>query len=329
VTVAERAGVSIASVSRVLNGLTASSAMVRRVRKASEELGYVPDATARSLKAGKSMQLAFAVENVANPVYSEMMSAIEHETKAAGFRLLLHSTGADPVDEIELLRGLRRRYVDGLIFSPIRITAEHLQLLKDTPVPVTVIGTLPEDFPLDSVRTDSRQGAGFAIKHLVEGGRRRVAFVNGALDTNPGTARRDGYQKALAAHGLPFDERLVRVGGEFTFGAGYRATLDLWKSARPDALFCAADLIAVGALRALAELGVRVPEDVAVVGMDDTELAAMCTPSLTSVSLGSRERARLAANLMLERLASPGLAPRRLFVEPKLVIRESSRASSS
>ena len=321
---------SIASVSRVLNGLTASSAMVRRVRKASEELGYVPDATARSLKAGKSMQLAFAVENVANPVYSEMMSAIEHETKAAGFRLLLHSTGADPVDEIELLRSLRRRYVDGLIFSPIRITAEHLQLLKDTPVPVTVIGTLPEDFPLDSVRTDSRQGAALAIQHLVEGGRRRVAFVNGALDTNPGAARRDGYDKALATHGLPYDERLVRVGGEFTFGAGYRATRDLWKEgARPDALFCAVDLIAVGALRALAELGVRVPHDVAVVGMDDTELAAMSTPSLTSVYLGSRERARLAANLMLERLASPGLAPRRLFVEPKLVIRESSQARSA
>ncbi len=320
---------SIASVSRVLNGLTASTAMVRRVRKASEELGYVPDATARSLKAGKSMQLAFAVENVANPVYSEMMSAIEHETKAAGFRLLLHSTGADPVDEIELLRSLRRRYVDGLIFSPIRITAEHLQLLKDTPVPVTVIGTLPDDFPLDSVRTDSRQGAALAIQHLVEGGRRKIAFVNGALDTNPGTARREGYEKALAANGLPYDERLVRVGGAFTFAAGYSATRDLFKNARPDALFCAGDLIAVGALRALAELGVRVPEDVAVVGMDDTELAAMSTPSLTSVYLGSRERARLAANLMLERLASPGLAPRRLFVEPKLVIRESSRARSA
>jgi LacI family transcriptional regulator len=320
--------VSVASVSRVLNGLTASSAMVRRVRKASEELGYVPDAMARSLKAGKSMQLAFAVENVANPVYAEMMSAIEHRTKAAGFRLLLHSTGADPVDEVELLRSLRRRYVDGLILSPIRISAEHLALLRNTPVPVTIIGTLPEDFPLDSVRTDSRHGAGLAIRHLVEGGRRSIAFVNGALDTNPGTARRDGYQKALADNGLPYDERLVRVGGEFTFGAGYRATSDLLKNARPDALFCAGDLIAVGALRALAELGRRVPEDVAVVGMDDTELAAMSTPSLTSVSLGSRERARLAADLMLERLASPGLAPRRLFVEPQLVVRESSAARS-
>lgn len=327
VTVAERAGVSIASVSRVLNGLPASTEMERRVRAATAALDYIPDARGRSLKAGRTMQLAFAVADIANPVYVEMMRAIDERTKAAGFRLVLHSTGSDPVNEIDLIEGLGRRYVDGLILSPLRITPEHLRSLRAASVPVVIIGTLPDDEPVDAVRADSRRGVGLAIEHLVAAGRRSIGFVNGDPRTVPGTARHEGYRSALSVAGLKYDQRLEAVGGEFNYAAGYSAARQLFTRARPDGLFCADDLIAVGAMRALADLHVRVPDDVAVIGMDDTELARMSTPALSSVSLGSAERARLAAGLLLERLKDPSLAPRHLTVAPHLAVRESSGGS--
>ena len=329
VTVARRAGVSIASVSRVLNGLPASSDMERRVRAATAALDYVPDARGRSLKAGRTMQLAFAVADIANPVYVEMMRAIDELTKAAGFRLVLHSTGSDPANEIDLIEGLGRRYVDGLILSPLRITPEHLRSLRAAHVPVVIIGSLPDEEPVDSVRADSRRGVGLAIEHLVANGRRRVGFVNGDPRTVPGTARHEGYRSALTLAGLRYDARLEAVGGAFTYAAGHEAAHRLFPSAHLDALFCADDLIAVGAMRALADLHLRVPEDVAVVGMDDTELARMSMPALTSVSLGSAERARLAAGLLLDRLKDPTLPPRHLTVAPHLVVRESSGGPSA
>jgi LacI family transcriptional regulator, galactose operon repressor len=324
VTVAKRAGVSIASVSRVLNGLPASPEMLRRVRAASAALDYVPDVRGRSLKAGRTMQLAFAVADIANPVYVEMMRAIEERTKAAGFRLVLHSTGSEPANEIELIEGLGRRYVDGLILSPLRLTPEHLRSLRAASVPVVIIGSLPDDEPVDSVRAESRRGVGLAIEHLVATGRRSIGFVNGDPRTVPGVARQEGYRSALAVAGLEYDERLEAVGGEFTYAAGHAAARRLLSLPRPDAIFCADDLLAVGAMRALADLRLRVPEDVAVVGMDDTELARMCTPALSSVSLGSAERARIAAGMLLERLTDPSLGPRHLTVAPRLIVRESS-----
>ena len=329
VTVANRAGVSIASVSRVLNGLPASPEMSRRVHAATAALAYVPDVRGRSLKAGRTMQLAFAVADIANPVYVEMMRAIEERTKAAGFRLVLHSTGSDPANEIDLIQGLGRRYVDGLILIPLRITPEHFRALRAASVPVVIIGSLPDDEPMDSVRAESRRGVGLAIEHLVAAGRRSIGFVNGDPSTVPGTARQEGYRTALGVAGLKHDERFEAVGGEFTYAAGYTAARQLLGRARPDALFCADDLLAVGAMRALADLHLRVPDDVAVVGMDDTELARMSTPALSSVSLGSAERARIAAGMLLDRLKDPALAPRHLTVAPHLVVRESSGGKRS
>lgn len=329
VTVARNAGVSIASVSRVVNGQPASPDMVRRVRDAADQLGYVPDSLARSLKAGQTHQLAFAVSDIANPVYIAMMRAVEGVTRRAGFRLVIHSTGADPVEEVDLLRDLAHRYVDGLILSPLRITDRLLECLADATAPVVVVGTLPDDAGVDTVRADSRSGVALAVRHLLEQGRQRIGFINGQIDTVPGSARHDGWQAALASAHVPYDDSLAAVADDFTFQAGYAATRSLLGRSDPDALFCSNDLLALGALRALAERGRRVPDDVAVVGMDDTELASMSSPSLSSVSLASEERGRLAASLLLERLADPSLPVRRLQVSPRLVVRGSSLNSTA
>ena len=324
VTVAREAGVSIASVSRVMNGLPATPEMVERVRAASEAVGYVPDAVARSLRAGRTSQLAFTVADVANPVYVAMMRAIVRVTRRASYRLLLGSSDSDPDVEIALLRSLRNRHVDGLILSPIRVTPELLDELRRAARPVVVIGTLPDDVPVDNVRADSRRGVGLAIEHLRDAGHGAVAFINGPTDTVPGTARLEGYRAALEASGLPFDPALVVTARDFTFAAGRDAAGELFAHQRPTALFCANDLLAIGALRALEGLGLSVPDNVAVVGMDDTELAEMSSPALSSVSLASEQRGELAARLLLERLDHPDAPPARVSVPPRLVVRGSS-----
>jgi LacI family transcriptional regulator len=236
----------------------------------------------------------------------------------------VHATGGRVADETALLRRLANRYVDGMIISPIRITDAHAEALASSPVPVVVIGQLPDDVPVDNVRTDSRTGIALAVDHLVGTGRRRIGFINGPLDTVPGAARDAGFRAAAVRHGL--DESLVEV-GDFHYSAGRAAAERLLARVEPDALVCANDLIAVGALHALLVARMRVPEDVALVGMDDTELAQMSFPQISSVSLGSEVRGRRAAELLVERIDQPGLPPRRAHVEPRLVIRASSEVS--
>ncbi|MFC5924002.1 LacI family DNA-binding transcriptional regulator [Micromonospora vulcania] len=326
-TVAARAGVSIASASRVLNGIGGSPETIRKVRAAAAEVGYVPNAIARSLQSQRTGLVALAVEDIGNPVYVEMMRAIEAVVASSGRQLVVHATGGRIDNETALLRRLANRYVDGMIVSPIRVTDDHLAALVDSPVPVVVVGQLAEDAAVDNVRTDSRHGVALAVDHLVATGRRRIGFVNGPLDTVPGTARDAGFRAALARHGVPLDEELIEVGDYFQYVAGRTATERLLARTDPDALVCANDLIAVGALHALLAAGRRVPQDVAVVGMDDTELARMMFPQLSSVSLGSTERGRRAAELLLQRIADPTLPPRREQVPPSLAIRASSGAS--
>ncbi len=323
-TIAQRAGVSIASVSRVLNGLPTKAETERRVMSAARELGYVPNSAARSLKSRRSNQLGFAIADIGNPAYLAMIREIQPIFKAAGYRLVLHSTDVDTADEIEVLRGLGERYVDGLIMVPLRMTREHLDMFAGARAPIVIIGSVPDGTPVDNVRTDSRTGVRLAVEHLHGLGRRRIGFLNGPLDTVPGAARGAAYIEALEACGLPYDKNLVEVGDFYRAEGAQAAERLLGRAPEIDALLCANDLIAFGALETLRRTGRRVPEDVAVAGMDDTDLATLAWPPLTSVSLGSAERGRVAAELLLDRLGKGPRAPRVVTVEPRLVIRAST-----
>jgi LacI family transcriptional regulator len=324
--VAERAGVSIASVSRVLNGLATSDDVRDTVLRAAAELDYVPDAVARSLKFGRTDQVALAVADVGNPVYVSMVHAITGVLGAAGYRLVISSDGADPRDQLGLLTTVNRGYCDGLILSPLRVTPELVEGLGATRQPLVVIGSLPEHLDIDNVRTDSAAGVGLALAHLATTGRRRVAFVNGPLDTVPGAARLRGYLEHTAALGLATSAELQVECADFTYAAAAPAVEALLAQATPDAIMCANDLLAVAALNVLRRRGIAVPDDVAVVGMDDTDIAELVTPALTSVDLGAARRAATAAELLLDRLAAGGaeLPARRVTVQPTLTVRESA-----
>lgn len=298
--------------------------MVERVNDAADALGYVVDARARSLKLGRTEQLALSVEDLGNPVYVSMMRAIESVVRAAGFRLLVSSTGSDPHDEIDIIRGLHHGYADGLILSPLRITDEVLAELATMRVPVVIIGGLPAGVQIDNVRANSPRGVRLAVDHLIATRRKAIGFVNGPVDTVPGSARSGGFLRAMKSAGLGVSAAQMASGSDFTYEAGEKAANALLDKFKPDALVCANDLIALGAVRALQARGLDVPNDVAVVGMDDTDLAQLVTPALTSVSLGSEERGRIAATMLLDRLSDPALPAQRSTVQPRLVERTST-----
>lgn len=321
--VAEAAGVSIASASRALNGMSASPETVDKVRSAARELGYVADARARSLKTGRTMSLGYFVADIGNPVYVEMMAAIEAVTTAAGYRLIVATTGG-AADTVDLVEGLERGYVDGVLLSPLRVTDELARAVDRARVPVVVLGRMPDEVDVDVVRPDSARGVRLAVDHLVGMGRSRLAFLNGPSDTTPGEVRLRGFVDAIARHPRVTGE--VVEADDFTMAAGREAICDLTR-ARPlpvDAVVAANDLLAVGAMHCAAEHGVTIPEDLAVVGMDDTALAGMFRPGLTSVNLGSAQRGMLAAELLLARLKDPACPTSRTLVTPSLSVRAST-----
>lgn len=327
--VAARAGVSVASVSRVLNGGSASEDLARRVREAAAELGYVPDASARTMRTGRTDQITLAVADVGNPVYVQMMRTVTGIVAKAGYRLVVSSTGSDPQSQIDLVGSLNRGYADGLLISPLRVTPELLDALSSSRLPIVVIGSLPPEVDIDSVRADSATGIGLAVEHLIGQGRRRIALVNGPVDTVPGSARLAGYLTALERFGLAPGSELQVTATGFTYRAGRRATAALLGQSTPDAIIGANDLLAVGALKELAAAGLTVPSDVAVVGMDDTDAAELATPSLTSVDLGSSKRAKAAAQLLIRRIEEPDAPVSRLVIDPSLSVRESTPGSAA
>jgi LacI family transcriptional regulator, galactose operon repressor len=328
-TVARLANVSIASASRVLNGIRTNPETLERVTAAAEAVGYAPNAAARSLRSNRTGQIAFAMPDVANPVYTTMVSSIQQVARAHGVRLLLHSTDGDIEDELALLRDLKQRYVDGVILVSLRFTEAHVDAIARAAVPVALLGRPLKGARVDTVRANSRRGAVDAVRHLHAVGRSRIAFINGPEATTPGSARRLGYLHGLRACGLArAGDALVEVADDFTLEPGREAAERLLARARPDAIFCANDLLALGAIGALRAAGLDVPGDVAVVGMDNTSLTTISIPSLTSVDLGSAERGKIAAELLLERIDHPTRRPRVASVEPRLVVRASSGAGA-
>ncbi len=315
---------SVASASRVLNGIRTSPDTIERVRAAAESVGYVPNEAARSLRSRRTGQIAFAMPDVANPVYTTMVGSIQEVARAGGLRLMLHSTGGDRDDELAIVRDLKRRFVDGLILCSLQLTGEHARELDRAAAPVVVIGRPTKAAAVDTVRANSRKGAADAIRHLHSLGRRRIAFVNGPPETAPGSSRRLGYLDGLRACGLERDDTLIEVADDFMIEPGLQAAGRLLARTRPDAIFCANDLLAVGTLSALRAANFEVPGDVAVVGMDNTGLSEVTWPPLTTIDLGSAERARIAAELLLKRIEHPARRQQNVGVEPRLVVRASS-----
>ena len=323
--VARLAGVSPAVVSYVTNGSHAVGAQTRaRVLAAIEELGYRPNALARSLATSRSHTLGLLLPDSSNPYFAELSSAIEDAAFAAGFTVLL-GNGDDEVDrEMTYVRTFLDRQVDGVIVCPSNDFSHGFDELVAAKVPVVSTDRVSRESPLPAVVVDNEGGARMATEHLIGHGRRTFACISGHGDMSPAQGRAAGWRQALEGAGLGVDRGLLAF-VDFTARGGWDATRELLeREPGIDALFVASDLQAVGALRALADSGRRAGTDVSVIGFDGIRLGEYISPRLTTVAQPFGAISTTVVELMVELIDhpdQPDLTPR--ILPTRLEIRES------
>ncbi|WP_157973788.1 LacI family DNA-binding transcriptional regulator [Desertihabitans aurantiacus] len=318
--VARASGVSTTTVSHVLTGKRpVAAATQERVRHAVAELGYRPSRVARQLRMGSSQVVAVVVPDITNPFYGQLTRGLADALGAPWGSYVCNTDGSAAREQFFLSDAVARG-VDGIVISSAGATGE-LAVGPDWPPLVTVGGGL-EEVSVDGVLPADREGAYAAVQHLLARGARHVAMVVGSRAT--ASHRLEGYQEALRDHGLEPADDLVAP-GDFTRQGGRVAMTRLMRrDPRPDAVFCANDLMAIGALDAARELGLRVPDDVRLVGFDDIEAAAMVSPALTTVVNPAYQSGWAAGDLLKDRLVRGVDGPRRTVSLPcRLVVRES------
>ena len=326
--VADRAGVSTTTVSHVINNTRFVSEDVRRrVQAAMDELGYWPNALARSLRRGETHTIGLVLPDSANPFFAEVGHAVEAAAFAAGYSVLLCNTEGDCAKEQSYLDVLAEKHVDGVILIAAGDCLGSLPALS-LRLPVAVVDRDLPDIQLDAVLADNRQGGFLATQHLYALGHRRIACITGPSHLTPSAERVIGYREALAAAGLPVAEDLI-LRGDFHPESGRRGAHALFALPDPPtAIFACNDLLAIGVLRAAAETGRRIPDEMAVVGFDDIEIASYVFPQLTTISQPKLEMGRRAVLRLLERMTDKTRSPRRDVFAPTLVVRESSQVSA-
>jgi LacI family transcriptional regulator len=325
--VAERAGVSVTTVSHVVNATRpVSNDLRQRVLAAMEALGYRPNLLARSLRRGHTHTVGMILPDNVNPFFAEVARGVEDEAFARGYSVILCNTDGDVEKEGRYATLLAEKRVDGILFVAAGGGTEQVHALVARGVPLVVVDREMPDLPVDQVLTDNARGGWLATQHLVALGHRRIGCITGPSDLTPSAQRVTGYRRALEEMGIPADERLV-VRGDFQYASGYDAARRLLAlDEPPTAIFACNDLMAVGAISAALALGRRVPADLSIVGFDDVGLARFANPPLTTVRQNTYEMGKAAVELLLERVREQNVAPRRRVLETSLVVRSSTAA---
>lgn len=327
--VAEAAGVSIATVSAVLNkSARVSPLREERVLRAVAELGYAPQRSARSLRQGKTMMLSLIVPDIANPFFGTIGRIVEQEADKRGYAVLLSNSGEDEVKEQRYLQHARGHNVDGLILSitgPWQHYAEEWR--QHIGVPAILVDRDIPDLDLECVATDNRLASELAIRHLLSLGHRRIGAVLGPDHLSPSAERTEGYLTAIADSAADRDPALVRKADFHTPDAYAKCQALLSLPIRPTAIFVANNLMAIGALRAITEAGLRCPADLSVIAIDDFEWSAAFYPRLTTVSQPVEAIGRRAVERLMNLLeGNPPIEPRKELLRPELIVRDTCAA---
>jgi LacI family transcriptional regulator len=327
--VARMAGVSQSAVSYIANDIAASRIpeVTRwRVLAAIEELGYVPDRAARSLRTRKTLTLACIIPDITNPFYPAFQRGIQDASVRHGYDVLIYNTDGDPEREARVLRSVQQGRVDGVVTVLFHQSAIALRDLLDRGIAVVRFESTRKHaglWPIDNLYVDNAAAARAVITHLIQRGHTRIGVITGRKGPRP--ARLFGYLHALTEHGIEPDDRLVREGDFQERGAQLAMRELLALTDPPTAIFAVNDLMAIGAILAIREAGLRIPEDIAVTGFDDIPAAQFVHPTLTTIAQHPERLGSRAAEMLLERLN--GTAPDHGRCEEmpfELVVRESS-----
>ncbi len=326
--VAKRAGVSVGTVSNVVTGATPVSPKRReRVLAAIRELGYQPNHIARSLKLRHTQMLGMIVSDITNPFFSHLVRGAEDAALKHNYLLLTFNTDDRIEREKQALAVLRQRRVDGilLVVAPQSDEYSNISETLEMGIPVVCLDRVPPKIQVDSVTVDNVRAARDCVRHLIERGHRKIGIITGSTTLQTARERLQGYKKALTGAQIPIRQEFIRE-GTFRTSSGYELGKELLSERdRPTALFCSNGMMALGVLKAIEELGLRCPEEIAVAVFDDLPLAEIVRPHLTSVAQPAYLVGYKGAELLVQRIAGgKGKKPVRLLLPTELKIREST-----
>jgi LacI family transcriptional regulator, galactose operon repressor len=331
--VAALAGVSLGTVSNVLNRPEVVSEPTRtRVQAAIKQLGFIRNESARQLRAGRSRTIGLVVLDVANPFFTDVARGVEDEASESGLAVILCNSDDQKAKESRYLEVLEEHRVQGILITPVSGADKRLASVQRRGTPVVLVDSRSPSRRQCSVSVDDVLGGDLAVSHLLETGHERIAFVGGPMSVRQVSDRRDGAVRALERAGRDGTDLQVIETPALNVTAGQRAGATLAAlapPARPTAVFCANDLLALGVLQEMTTRRIGVPEGVAIVGYDDVDFAAAATVPLSSVRQPRHQLGRAAAQLLLEEALGDGTHRHRQAVfEPDLVIRASSRTAA-
>lgn len=305
IDVADMAGVSISTVSRVINKQGGVSVKLeKRISDAIETLNYRPNTVARALKSKMTRLIGLIIPSISNPIFSQLAKFYEEESEKYGYSLILSSSDSSLEKETECLYNMIQHQVDGIVFNGLGLYDERFEIVKDRKVPIVFIGRRMEEFQCDNVTLNNRRGAYIAVKHLIENGATKIGFIFGKHESVSATEDRfAGYRDALNDHGLKYDERIVvRTNNSCDDGGRYAINKLLSTSSDLDAIFVSNDLMALGCMEQLRLSGKRVPQDIAVMGYDGIPYGRMMVPSLSTMVTPCREMASMAISTIVQRI---------------------------
>jgi LacI family transcriptional regulator len=325
--IAEKTGVSVSTVSRVLHDNSKkykiSEETQEKVRQTAKDLGYRINTLARGLRLQKTYEIGVIVPDIANPFFSAIIKSLAGELRKGGYNFIVYDTDEDITIERSAIKSLLEKRVDGLIIASVGQEFSHIQKISDVHIPLVMIDRCFDTLDIDSVSVDNVKGSLFAVNHLIKEGHTRIAFIQGLSGTYANETRLQGYKQALNDAGIKIDEHLI-VGNDFRSLNGYLETKHLLKlSSPPTAIFTAGDLIALGALEACREDGVRIPNDISLVTFDDPVFASYLSPALTAIEQPITKMTEMAVAMLYRRMRNPQDERRKVLLEPKLNIRNS------
>lgn len=328
--VAKKANCSTATVSLVLkksNRIKPETAKL--VMDVVKQLGYTPNYMAQSLSSKATNTLGLIVPNVENPLFSMMISGIEDYANSNGYNLILGITNAISEKESFYLDMLQRKQVDGLILFPsfLGSLAEKLEYLNQLRTPIILCGSSGSEIKnISYVKCDNRLGSYTAVSHLVDIGCRNIGCIFPAIDEHQFESRMIGYQDALYYHNIPFKKDLIKVCSPDNDSI-FNATLTLLKEQKPDGIFCLYDYSAITVMRAVFCAGLRIPEDIALIGYDNIKISGFLPISLSSIDTHSQEVGQKAAEILMQKINNPDEPFHQVVLKPDLIIRESTKRS--
>lgn len=327
-SIADRLDVSVTTVSRVLNGKAEryriSKETQELINSAAKELNYSPNQLARGLRLKRTNTIGYIIPDISNPFFSSIAKSVEKSARKSGYSILLCDSEEDTKIEENLLQLMIDRKVDGLIISPVGIEVNHLRRIAQRNIPIVLLDRYFPELNLPFVTSDNYKGAFEAVNMLIEHGHRRIACIQGLVNTSPNNDRVRGYIDAHKTHDLSVDKKLI-VGDSFGEENGYIETKLLLKQDNlPTALFAVSNLISLGAIRAISEEGLKIPDDISMVSFDDQPYSRFLSTPMTTVSQQNAQIGQIAIKLLIDQIESNRqLEPKGIFLPTKLISRDS------